>query len=77
MDNVLSKLQEVYDFEYVSYDFDVDRDKFVGFDENEKLPIIEFVSNNNDVLVKINGEHSKKEIENILVDLGVELKWKK
>lgn len=74
MDNVLSKLQEVYDFEYVSYDFDVDMDKFVGFDENEKLPIIEFVSDNNDVLVKINGEHSKKEIENILVDLGVELK---
>ena len=74
MDNVLSKLQEVYDFEYVSYDLDVDMDKFVGFDENEKLPIIEFVSDNNDVLVKINGEHSKKEIENILVDLGVELK---
>lgn len=74
MDNILNKLQDLYNFDYVSYDYDNDRDKFIGFDENEKLPIIEFVDDNNRVLVKINGEHSTKEIEDILVDLGVELK---
>lgn len=77
MDNVFCKLQDLYDFDYISYDYDNDRDKFAGFDENEKLPIIEFVDDNNSVLVKINGEYSKKEIEDILVNLGVELKWKK
>ncbi len=74
MDNVFCKLQDLYDFDYISYDYDNDRDKFAGFDENEKLPIIEFVDDNNSILVKINGEYSKKEIEDILVNLGVELK---
>lgn len=72
MDNVLNKLQEEYKFDYVSYDFDKDRDKFVNFDENEKLPIIKVLDESSKVLVKINGEYNKKEMEKILTNLGVE-----
>ncbi len=69
MDNVIKDLKDIYEFEYVCYDLDNDREKFLNFDENEKLPVIEFVDNNGNVLKTINGEHSKKEVENILISL--------
>lgn len=74
MDNVIKQLSDKYEFDYISYDFDNDKDKFLNFNKSEKLPIIEFVDDNDKVLKKINGEHSKSDIESILTSLEVKLK---
>ncbi len=65
-----AEIEKAYNFDMVEYDYDMDSDIVESYKIGDILPVVIVVDNDQELL-RIIGEKSKKELEKIFKDLGV------
>ncbi|MBO4601391.1 MAG: thioredoxin family protein [Bacilli bacterium] len=62
IDDIISK----YNFEMISYDFDLDKDEVEKYNVGNILPVLIKVDDNLSEIARLTGEHKEKEVEEFL-----------
>lgn len=65
-----AEIEKTYNLDIIEYDYDMDSDIVKNYNIGDILPVV-IVMDNDQELVRIVGEKSKKELEKIFKDLGV------
>ena len=69
MNNVINKIKDKYNLSIISYDYDMDENIVKNYNIGSILPVLIFMDDNNNEIMRIIGEKSTKELEKILEDL--------
>jgi len=70
MNPIYDELSKKYNIDLDEYDYDMDSEIVSKYKIGEILPVV-IIVNNNQELIRIIGEKSKKELSKIFEDLGV------
>lgn len=70
MNKVWKQLKELYDFDFVELDYDMDEEKVSKYDPGNILPVFIFFDGDKEI-DRIHGEFSLEEIKKKIEEVGV------